>query len=141
MHPPFERFYLGGDGLSGYALDGRELVAMRGYGNNTLTPKNGTNYVGGNVYDKYTVELRYPLSLNPNATIYGLAFIEGGNAWSDFKQFNPFNMYKSTGFGVRIFLPMFGMLGLDWGYGFDKVPGISDAAGGQFHFSINQSID
>ena len=140
-YPPFERFYLGGDGLSGYALDGRELIAMRGYGNNTLTPKIGSNYTGGNVYDKYTVELRYPLSLNPNATIYGLAFIEGGNAWSSFKQFNPFNMYKSTGIGVRIFLPMFGMLGLDWGYGFDKVPGFTDAAGGQFHFSINQSID
>lgn len=140
-YPPFERFYLGGDGLSGYALDGRELIAMRGYGNNTLTPRDGVNYTGGNVYDKFTVELRYPLSLNPNATIYGLAFLEGGNAWASFKQFNPYNMYKSTGVGVRIFLPMFGMLGLDWGYGFDKVPGFSDAAGGQFHFSINQSID
>ncbi len=140
-YPPFERFYLGGDGLSGYALDGRELIAMRGYGNNSLTPKNGSSYIGGTVYDKYTVELRYPLSLNPNATIYGLAFVEGGNAWESFKQFNPFNTYKSTGFGVRIFLPMFGMLGLDWGYGFDKVPGFTDAAGGQFHFSINQSID
>ena len=137
-YPPFERFYLGGDGLSGYSVDSRELIALRGYGNNSLAPN-----TGGTVYDKYTVELRYPLSLNPNATIYGLAFIEGGNDWSDFKQFNPFNMYKSTGFGVRIFLPMFGMLGLDWGYGFDKIPG--DAArtnsGGQFHFSINQSID
>jgi outer membrane protein insertion porin family len=140
-YPPFERFYLGGDGLSGYALDGRELIALRGYGNNTLTPKTGTNYVGGNVYDKFTVELRYPLSLNPNATIYGLAFMEGGNAWKSFKEFNPYNMYKAAGFGVRIFLPMFGMLGLDWGYGFDKVPGFTDAAGGQFHFSINQSID
>jgi outer membrane protein insertion porin family len=140
-YPPFERFYLGGDGLSGYALDGRELIALRGYGNNTLTPKTGTNYVGGNVYDKFTVELRYPLSLNPNATIYGLAFVEGGNAWKSFKEFNPYNMYKAAGFGVRIFLPMFGMLGLDWGYGFDKVPGFTDAAGGQFHFSINQSID
>ncbi len=142
-YPPFERFYLGGDGLSGYALDGRELIALRGYGNNSLTPrdKNSSNLVGGNVYDKFTVELRYPLSLNPNATIYGLAFLEGGNTWRSFKEFNPYNMYKSAGVGVRIFLPMFGMLGLDWGYGFDKVPGITDAAGGQFHFSINQSID
>jgi outer membrane protein insertion porin family len=141
-YPPFERFYLGGDGLSGYSLDGRELIALRGYGNNTLTPLNSNGSpIGGNVFDKYTVELRYPLSLNPNATIYALAFVEGGNAWASFKQFNPFNMYKSTGFGVRIFLPMFGMLGLDWGYGFDKVPGLPDAAGGQFHFSINQSID
>ncbi len=137
-YPPFERFYLGGDGLSGYALDGREIVAMRGYGNNSLSPRSG-----GNVYDKYTVELRYPLSLNPNATIYGLAYVEGGNAWSEFKQFNPFNMYKSAGFGVRIFLPMFGQLGLDWGYGFDKIPGDINRinSGGQFHFSINQSID
>ncbi|MCX6232191.1 MAG: outer membrane protein assembly factor BamA [Bacteroidetes bacterium] len=141
-YPPFERFYLGGDGLSGYSVDGRELVALRGYGNNTLTPLDRRGYpIGGNVFDKYTVELRYPLSLNPNATIYGLTFLEGGNAWAAFKQFNPFNMYKSAGFGIRIFLPMFGMLGLDWGYGFDKVPGLPDAAGGQFHFSINQSID
>jgi outer membrane protein insertion porin family len=119
------------------------LIALRGYGNNSLTPrdKNSSNLVGGNVYDKFTVELRYPLSLNPNATIYGLAFLEGGNTWRSFKEFNPYNMYKSAGVGVRIFLPMFGMLGLDWGYGFDKVPGITDAAGGQFHFSINQSID
>lgn len=145
-YPPFERFYVGGDGLSGYALDGRELIALRGYGNNTLTPLNTSSsssesYVGGTVYDKYTVELRYPFSLNPSATIYGLAFMEGGNAWERLGQFNPFDMFKSVGVGVRVFLPMFGVLGLDWGYGFDNVPGIPGANKGQFHFSINQSID
>ena len=141
-YPPFERFYVGGDGLSGYALDGRELVGLRGYGNNTLTPQNSSgSYVGGTSYDKLTMELRYPLSLNPSATIFALTFLEGGNCWSTFKQFNPYNMYKSAGFGVRVFLPMFGMLGLDWGYGFDAIPGNPSASGGQFHFSINQSLD
>jgi outer membrane protein insertion porin family len=140
---PFERFYLGGDGLSGYNnLDGREIIGMRGYGNETLTPyyyqdKN----VGGTVYCKYTLEFRYPLSLNPSATIYALGFLEAGKAWLYHPAFNPFDLYRSAGFGMRVFLPMFGMLGLDWGYGFDEVPGIPGANGGQFHFSINQSID
>jgi outer membrane protein insertion porin family len=140
---PFERFYLGGDGLSGYNnLDGREIIGMRGYGNETITP----NYykdknIGGTIFSKYTLEFRYPLSLNPSATIYGLAFLEGGNSWLGFADFNPFMIYRSAGFGVRVFLPMFGILGLDWGYGFDEVPGIPSANGSQFHFSINQSID
>jgi outer membrane protein insertion porin family len=140
---PFERFYLGGDGLSGYNnLDGREIIGMRGYGNETLTPfyyrdRNS----GGTVYCKYTLEMRYPLSLNPSATIYALAFLEAGKAWLYHPEFDPFNVYRSAGVGLRVFLPMFGMLGLDWGYGFDKVPGLPGANGGQFHFSINQSID
>jgi outer membrane protein insertion porin family len=140
---PFERFYLGGDGLSGYNnLDGREIIGMRGYGNETLTP----NYyrsrnTGGTIYNKYTFELRYPISLNPNATIYVATFLEAGNSWLKFEDFNPFNVYKAAGFGVRVFLPMFGILGLDWGYGFNDVPGLPDANKGQFHFSINQSID
>lgn len=140
---PFERFYLGGDGLSGYNnLDGREIIGMRGYGNETLTPyyyqdKN----VGGTVFAKYTLEIRYPLSLNPSATIYALAFLEAGKAWLYHPAFNPFDLYRSAGFGMRVFLPMFGLLGLDWGYGFDEVPGLPGANGGQFHFSINQSID
>lgn len=138
---PFERFYLGGDGLSGFALDGRELIGMRGYGNNTLTPKSSQGYIGASVYTKYTGEIRYPVSLNPSATIYLLTFVESGNTWSHFNEFNPFKMYKSAGFGVRVFLPMFGVLGLDWGYGFDDVPGVPGASKGQFHFSINQSID
>ena len=140
---PFERFYLGGDGLSGYNnLDGREIIGMRGYINESITP----NYfisknIGGTIYTKYTLELRYPLSLNPSATIFALAFVEGGNSWLNFADFNPFSIYRSAGFGVRVFLPMFGLLGLDWGYGFDDVPGIPSASGSQFHFSINSSID
>lgn len=140
---PFERFYLGGDGLSGYNnLDGRELIGMRGYGNETITPDYYLNSnLGGTIYSKYTFEIRYPLSLNPNATIYGLTFLEAGNSWANFADFNPFKVYRSAGFGIRVFLPMFGVLGLDWGYGFDAVPGIPGANKGQFHFSINQSID
>ena len=140
---PFQRFYLGGDGLSGYNnLDGREIIGMRGYGNETITPfyyedKN----IGGNIFTKYTLELRYPFSLNPSATIYGLGFLEAGNSWLGFDSFNPFDVKRSAGFGVRVFLPMFGILGLDWGYGFDEIPGIPSANGSQFHFSINQSID
>lgn len=138
---PFERFYLGGDGLTGYNnMDGRELIGMRGYANNSLTPGYPA-MIGGTVYTKYTLELRYPVSLNPNATIYGLAFVEAGNDWLKWNNFNPFNVYRSVGLGIRVFLPMFGLLGLDWGYGLDPVPGVPGANGGQFHFSINSSID
>jgi outer membrane protein insertion porin family len=140
---PFERFYLGGDGLSGYNnMDGREIIGMRGYQNETITPDYYENKnIGGTIYAKYTLELRYPLSLNPSATIFAAAFVEGGNSWLSFADFNPFSIYRSAGFGVRVFLPMFGLLGLDWGYGFDEVPGIPSANGSQFHFSINSSID
>ena len=140
---PFQRFYLGGDGLSGYNnLDGRELIGMRGYGNETITPNYYLNSnLGGSIYTKYTFELRYPLSLNPSATIYALAFLEAGNSWANFANFNPFKVYRSAGAGLRVFLPMFGVLGLDWGYGFDNLPGIPGANKGQLHFSINQSID
>ena len=138
---PFERFYLGGDGLSGYSLDGREVVGLRGYGNYTLTPQNSSGYIGGSMYNKYTFELRYPISLNPMATVFALGFFEGGNCWSKFRDFNPFDVKRSAGLGVRIYLPMFGLLGLDWGYGFDEIPGSTGANKGQFHFSINQSID
>jgi len=140
---PFERFYLGGDGLSGYNnLDGRELIGMRGYGNETITPDYYLNSnIGGTIYSKNTFELRFPMSLNPSATIYALTFLEAGNSWANFPNFSPFNLYRSAGVGLRVFLPMFGVLGLDWGYGFDAVPGIPSANEGQFHFSINQSID
>jgi outer membrane protein insertion porin family len=138
---PFERFYLGGDGLSGTNnMDGRELIGMRGYANNSLTPGYPTT-IGGTVYTRYTLELRYPISLNPSATIFGLGFVEAGNDWLLWSSFNPFNVYRSVGVGVRVFLPMFGLLGLDWGYGLDVVPGVPGANGGQFHFSINSSID
>lgn len=138
---PFERFYLGGDGLSGFALDGRELIGLRGYSNNSLTPRSNLGYVGGTIFNKYTLELRYPISLNPMATVFVLGFAEAGNSWVKFNQFNPFDVKRSAGVGVRIFLPMFGLLGLDWGYGFDEIPGDAGANKGQFHFSINQSID
>ncbi|MBR5146732.1 MAG: BamA/TamA family outer membrane protein [Bacteroidales bacterium] len=139
---PFQRFYLGGDGLSNYNLDGREIIGMRGYGNETLTPYYYSNEnIGGNIFTKYTMELRYPLSLNPTATIYALGFVEAGNDWLGIENFNPFDVYRSAGLGVRIYLPMFGMLGIDWGYGFDDVPGMKDANKSQFHFSIGGSID
>ncbi|MBK8586598.1 MAG: outer membrane protein assembly factor BamA [Bacteroidetes bacterium] len=138
---PFERFYVGGDGLSGYALDGREIIALRGYTNNSVTPRNAAGaQVGGTIFDKYTLELRYPLSLNPSATIYLLAFAEGGNSWLTFKDFNPFSSKRSAGGGVRIFLPVFGLLGLDWGYGFDEIPNDPNANEGQFHFTIGQQF-
>jgi len=132
---PFEGFTMGGDGLVSYNLYGKETIALRGYENNSLTPA-----AGGNIYDKFLMEMRYPLSLNPSATLYGLVFVEGGNTWSDYDEFSPFNIYRSAGVGVRIFLPMFGKLGVDWGYGFDPVYGRPTANGSQFHFIIGQSF-
>lgn len=132
---PFERFYLGGDGLSGFSLDGREIIAQRGYPNNSLNPPGG-----GTIYDKYTLELRYPLSLNPSATVYILGFVEAGNAFNRFRDYDPFDIKRAFGGGVRIFLPMFGLLGLDWGYGIDNVPGQPNRSGGQFHFTIGQQL-
>ena len=142
---PFHRYYMGGDGLSNYSFDSRELVGMRGYANNSLTPGfyNDANAdgQGGNIMTKYTLELRYPLSLNPQATIYALTFLEAGNCWLGFNNFDPFDVKRSAGIGVRIYLPMFGLLGLDWGYGFDNVYGTAGNNGSQFHFSIGGSID
>jgi outer membrane protein insertion porin family len=132
---PFERFYLGGDGLSGFSLDGREIIAQRGYPNNSLSPDGG-----GTIYDKYTLEMRYPLSLNPAATIYVLGFLEAGNAFNSFREFDPFNVKRAAGAGVRIFLPMFGLLGLDYGWGFDNVPGTIGPSEGNFHFTIGQQF-
>jgi outer membrane protein insertion porin family len=138
---PFERFYVGGDGLSGFSLDGREVIGLRGYTNNSITPVGDAGYVGGTIFTKYTAELRYPISLNPMATVFVAGFLEGGNAWENFHEFNPFNIYRSAGVGIRVYLPMFGLLGLDWGYGFDPIPNSPGANGSQFHFSINSSID
>ena len=115
---PFERFYLGGSGLNGtWQFDGREIIALRGY--NGTSPVSPTT--GGTVIAKYTLELRYPLSLNPSATIYGMLFAEAGNTYNGFKDFNPFNVKRSAGAGVRVFLPMFGMLGVDFAWGFDPL--------------------
>ena len=134
---PFERFYVGGDGLSGmgYMNDGRELVALRGYANNSLSPQTGAT-----IYNKYTAEIRYALSLNPTSTMYALAFLEAGNAWEEFDNFNPFGVKRSVGIGVKIMLPMSGMMGLDYGWGLDEVIGNPEANGGQFHFSIGQNF-
>ncbi|HDO27285.1 MAG TPA: outer membrane protein assembly factor BamA [Bacteroidetes bacterium] len=140
---PFERFYLGGDGLSGYNnYDGREVIAMRGYENESITPLYYKDRnIGGTIYARYTLELRYPFSLNPNSTIFALAFVEAGNSWLGSEGFDPFDVKRAAGFGVRVFLPMFGMLGLDWAYGFDPIPGLPSASGSHFHFSLNQSLD
>ncbi len=141
-YPPFERFYLGGDGLSGWEIDGREIIALRGYTNYSLTPTDARGeFIGANSFSKYTVELRYPISLNPMAAIYALTFVEGGNAWANINSFNPFDFKRSAGIGLRIFLPMFGLMGIDYGYGFDDIPGRPGSGGGQFHFSIGQTID
>ncbi|MDD4848864.1 MAG: POTRA domain-containing protein [Bacteroidales bacterium] len=138
---PFERFFLGGDRMySYYQYDGREQIAMRGYENASIVP-NSNSEIGGSIYDKFTLELRYPLTLNPTATIFALVFLEAGNCWEGFNDFNPFNVYKAAGVGLRVNLPMFGMIGIDWGYGLDKIPGNPGASGSQFHFSINNSID
>lgn len=138
---PFENFYLGGDGMTGYSFYGREVIALRGYTNGSLTPNDPKRGVpSGNVYSKLTFELRYPISLNQQATIYGLTFLEAGKAWYELKQFNPFRMNRSAGIGIRANLPMFGLLGIDWGYGFDAVPGLPDANKSQFHFVIGQQF-
>lgn len=136
---PFESFDLGGDGMSGYNLYGRETIGLRGYENGSLTPIVGGNKAG-NIYNKFNMELRYPVSTNPNAFIYPLVFVEAGNAWYDFNDFNPFAIKRSAGIGLRAFLPMFGLLGIDWAYGFDEVPGRPGANKGQFHFVLGQQF-
>jgi len=140
---PFERFYLGGDGLGQQNnYDGRELISLRGYENESVTPEHYKNpNIGGTIFARYTLELRYPISLNPSSTIFVLAFVEAGNSWIGSQGFDPFDVKRAAGFGVRVFLPMFGMLGLDWAYGFDPIRGIPSAAGSHFHFSMNQSLD
>lgn len=137
---PFGRFYLGGDGIMGFNLDDRELIGLRGYENNSLTPNISGNLLGANSFQKYTMELRYPLSLNPSATIYVTSFVEAGNSFLQFSDFNPFYNFRSAGFGVRVYLPMFGLLGVDWGYGFDTVPNNLNAGKGNIHISINQNF-
>ncbi|WP_461639735.1 outer membrane protein assembly factor BamA [Labilibaculum euxinus] len=137
---PFEGFEVGGDGMSGYSMYGSDNIGLRGYENGSLTPvsANGRR-LGGNIYSKFTAEVRYPLSLSQSATIYALAFAEAGNAYYDFEQFQPFNLKRSAGVGLRIFLPMFGLLGIDYGYGFDEA-NQAGQNGGQFHFVIGQQF-
>lgn len=137
---PFEGFEVGGDGMSGYSMYGSDNIGLRGYENGSLTPVNNVGRrVGGNIYSKFTAEVRYPLSLSQSATIYALAFAEAGNAWYDFEEFQPFNLKRSIGAGLRIFLPMFGLLGIDYGYGFDDA-NVQGQNGGQFHFVIGQQF-
>ena len=137
---PFETFYMGGDGMSAYTSYGTDYIAMRGYESGSLTPYSSTtSSYAGYLYNKFTMELRYPLSLEQSATIYALAFLEAGNCFSSIKGYNPFELKRSAGVGVRIFLPMFGMMGIDWGYGFDKA--IDGSQGGsQFHFVLGQEL-
>ena len=131
---PFETYYVGGDGMSGYSTGyAEETIGLRGYENGSLTPNGAAGYA----YDRFTLELRYPFLLG-NTTIYGLTFLEAGNAWTDPKKFNPFDMKRSGGVGVRIFLPMVGLMGIDWAYGFDKVWG--SKGGSQFHFILGQEF-
>ena len=140
---PFENFYVGGDGMTGYSFYGREIIALRGYTNGSLTPTARNGAPSGNVYSKITFEVRYPISLNQQATIYGLAFLESGRAWNKLKEYNPFRMNRSAGIGLRANLPMFGLLGIDWGYGFDNVPDptrFNNANKSQFHFVIGQQF-
>ncbi len=142
---PFERFKLGGDGMQSYQfLQGSDIIGLRGYENFSIVPVgssyNANNNPGSAIYNKFTLELRHPVIASGTATIFLLAFAEGGNVWDKFSQFNPYNVRRSTGIGARIFLPIFGMLGLDYGYGYDPIPGMPSANKGQFHFSIAQSL-
>jgi len=149
---PFGRFLLGGDGLAGgfnsYVL-GQEIIGLRGYGNNKITPPlydlRGTQQAtgtieGGIVYDKFSLELRYPVTTGQTATIYGFVFTEAGNNWDNYVKFNPFDLYKSAGVGARIFMPAFGLIGLNWAYGFDTLPNATKVSGSNFHFTIGQQI-
>ena len=133
--PPFERYYLGGDGLQNFVLDGREVIGLRGYTNFSLTPDGG-----GALYNKFTTELRYLLSPNPQAQIFVLAFAEAGNNYDNFADYRPFELKRSNGVGLRIFMPMFGLLGVDLAYGYDNLPGTSGPSGWQTHFVLGQQF-
>ncbi|WP_439151897.1 outer membrane protein assembly factor BamA [Winogradskyella sp.] len=132
---PFERFFLGGDGLGNFALDGREIIQLRGYPNQSLSQVDG-----GSIYNKFSLELRYPITLGAQAKIYALSFLEAGASVNSFKDFNPFNLNRSAGLGLRIFMPAFGLLGIDFGHGFDPVPGTTGANGWETHFIIGQQF-
>ncbi len=148
---PFQRFLVGGDGLAGgfnsFVL-GQDIVGLRGYPNNSVTPplysQRGQQRLdqieGGIVYNKFGLELRYPVVTGQAATVYGFLFTEAGNNWNNYQDFNPFNLYKSAGVGARIFMPAFGLIGLNWAYGFDRLPGSQDISGSQFHFTIGQQL-
>jgi outer membrane protein insertion porin family len=138
---PFGRFKLGGDGMQGFDfLQGSEVIAMRGYANNAVVSEGVTTNSGRPIFTKYMLELRYPISLSQSATVFVLGFAEGGNTWNNFSSFNPFNVRRSAGVGARIYLPIFGLLGLDYGHGFDPIPGQQDGGKQAFTFSIAQQL-
>jgi outer membrane protein insertion porin family len=138
LSSPFERFVMGGSGMTGQGFFiARDIIGLRGYQDNSIGPvdRNGSP-TGGVAYDKFVMEVRYPVSLNPSATIFVLGFAEGGNNWGNFQQYNPLDLKRSAGFGARIFMPAFGLIGIDYGWGFDRPGG----PGGQFHFTIGQQF-
>jgi outer membrane protein insertion porin family len=138
---PFERFFLGGDGLANYSLDGREVIQLRGYENQSLTPLDALgNRNGATIFNKFSLELRYPITLKGAASIYALTFAEAGASWDDFKDYNPFALKRSAGVGLRVFMPAFGLLGIDFGHGFDAPPGSTQKSGWQTHFIIGQQF-
>jgi outer membrane protein insertion porin family len=138
---PFERFYVGGDGLANFAMDGRETVQLRGYPNNSLTPiNNAGEQIGATVYNKFSLEMRYPITLKSSASIYALAFLEAGSSYEDFKSYNPFALNRSAGVGLRVFMPAFGLLGIDFAKGFDALPGQTQPNGWETHFIIGQQF-
>jgi outer membrane protein insertion porin family len=132
---PFERFFVGGDGLANFALDGREVIQLRGYPNNSLSSQNG-----GTVYNKYSMELRYPITMKQSAKIYAMSFLEAGAAFDNFKTFDPFKVQRAAGIGLRVFMPAFGLLGIDFAHGFDPIPGDTIKSGWQTHFIIGQQF-
>lgn len=133
--PPFERFFMGGDGLGAFSLDGREVISLRGYPNQSLSSQDGNT-----IFNKFSLELRYPITLKQMASIYALTFLEGGATYEGFKNYNPFQINRSAGLGIRIFMPAFGLLGIDFGYGFDPIPGTIEANGWETHFIIGQQF-
>jgi len=139
---PYETYYMGGDGMSAYTSYGTEYVSMRGYESGSLLPYNSAtrSNMTGYLFNKFTMELRYPLSLEQSATIYALTFLEAGNSFNKMKDYNPFQLKRAAGVGVRIFLPMFGMMGIDWGYGFNRVNSTGNVSGSQFHFVLGQEL-
>lgn len=138
---PFERFYLGGSGMMNYSMDGRENISLRGYEDNTLSPRDSRGYeTGGTVYNKFSLELRFPITLKQSMSAYVLGFFDAGAAYGSFKEYNPFKMQRAAGAGVRVHMPMFGLLGIDFGYGFDNVPGTSNKSGWQTHFVLGQQF-
>ena len=134
--PPFERFFVGGDGMQQFSrLDGREAVPLRGYPNNSLSDNDGES-----IYNKFSLELRHPITLKGQTKIFAMAFLEGGNSYNNFRDFNPFNIKRSAGIGIRLFMPAFGLLGIDFAHGFDSIPGQSGKSGWQTHFVMGQQF-